>query len=594
MRDAGLSPENLQVVLVGHVDHGKSTLLGRLYADTGTIPESLTEKVRDICERQGKPFEHAFLFDAFLEEQEQGVTIDTARTFFHWKGRRYTVIDAPGHHEFIKNMVTGAARAEAAVLVIDAGEGIREQSRRHGYLLGLLGVRQIAVAVNKMDLAGFREEAFADIRREITGFLARLGIQPRWVVPVSARQGDNVTAPSERMPWYAGPTVLGCLEGFVKPLPPGDAPLRFPIQDVYKFDARRVLAGRVESGTLRVGDRLVFSPSNKSTAVRSIEAFNVPHPPVSAAAGQCTGLTLEDQLFLERGEIASHKESPPEVSDRFRANLFWLGAASLAPGRSYLLRLATREVEMQVEEIVRVLDASTLETVEHPPEIRRHDAAEVVVRTVRPIALDRFEDLEATGRFVVVDGYDVRGGGIVTGVLEGERDRFRREARRRDLEWREGEIREEERVTRNGHQSGLVLFTGPSGSGKARLGRILERKLFNNGRQVFLLDGKNLRAGLDADIAPGSGTEAARRFGEVAVVLLRAGFIVVCVTNDIPQEDHPVIRDLVHPHPVVNVHMDKVEGAPPPAADLFFRSDADFRTAARAIRDRMEAVGILF
>ena len=259
--------ETLNIVIVGHVDHGKSTLLGRLYSDTGSLPEGKLEKVQAICRQQGKEFEYAFLFDAFLEEQEQGITIDTARTFFIWKGRQYIIIDAPGHKEFLKNMISGAARAEAALLLIDALEGVKEQSRKHGYLLSLLGVRQFAVVVNKMDLVGYREDVFAGIEKEYREYLSQFKVSPQHVIPVSAKLGANIANRSSAMPWYGGPTVLDILGGFQEETARSDQPLRFPVQDVYKFDARRILAGRVAAGRMRVGDRPVFSPSNKSARI---------------------------------------------------------------------------------------------------------------------------------------------------------------------------------------------------------------------------------------------------------------------------------------------------------------------------------------
>src|SRR5438105_15023548 len=209
--DIAKPTENLSIVIVGHVDHGKSTLLGRLFADTGTLPEGKLEKVRDICRRQGKEFEYAFLFDTFLEEQEQGITIDSARTFFHWKHRQYIIIDAPGHKEFLKNMISGAARAEAALLLIDAQEGVKEQSKKHGYLLSLLGVRQVAVVVNKMDLVGYRQDVYGAIEKEYREFLAQLRVTPERFVPVSAKLGANIARQGEEMPWYTGPRVMESL-----------------------------------------------------------------------------------------------------------------------------------------------------------------------------------------------------------------------------------------------------------------------------------------------------------------------------------------------------------------------------------------------
>src|SRR5438552_137329 len=239
--------EHLNVVIVGHVDHGKSTLLGRLYADTGSLPDGKLDKVRDICRRQGKEFKYACRFDAFREEQEQGITIDTARTFFKWEGRHYIIIDAPGHKEFLKYMVSGAARAEAALLVIDAYEGVREQSKKHGYLLSLLGVRQVAVVLNKMDLVDYDQRVYDEIVAEYREFLNQLNVEPQGFIPASARQGENVASSGSAMPWYQGPTVLDALGMFVKETPPHQQPLRLPVQDVYKFDARRIVAGRVAS-----------------------------------------------------------------------------------------------------------------------------------------------------------------------------------------------------------------------------------------------------------------------------------------------------------------------------------------------------------
>ena len=263
-------PETLNIVIVGHVDHGKSTLLGRLYADTGSLPEGKLEKVQAICRQQGKEFEYAFLFDAFLEEQEQGITIDTARTFFIWNGRQYIIIDAPGHKEFLKNMISGAARAEAALLLIDALEGVKEQSKKHGYLLSLLGVRQFAVVVNKMDLVGYRQDVFDGIEKEYREYLGQFKVAPSCVIPVSAKLGDNIAMRSEQLSWYRGPTVLETLSRFQKEAARSEQPLRFPIQDVYKFDVRRILAGRITSGRLRVGERLVFSrPTRRPTSNRS-------------------------------------------------------------------------------------------------------------------------------------------------------------------------------------------------------------------------------------------------------------------------------------------------------------------------------------
>ncbi len=547
--------DHLQIVMTGHVDHGKSSLLGRLYMDAGIIPPSLMARVQDICDRQGKAFEHAFLFDAFLEEQEQGITIDMARTFFAWEGRRYAILDAPGHREFLKNMVTGASRAEAAVLVIDAAEGVMDQSRRHGYLLKLLGIPQVAVVVNKMDLLGYGQAAFERVQAEYTAFLGGLGMVPMAFVPASARDGENVVRRDGRMAWYHGPTVLEALGAFQKPLQPLDGPLRFMVQDVYKFDERRILAGRVESGTLRPGERLVFLPSGKSGVVRRLERFPEGAPPESAPAGTSTGLTLVEQSFLERGEVACREAEAPEVSDRFRAHVFWMGREPLRLGHRYTLRLGTQEVGVEVEAIHHSLDASSLESREAPGGLNRYEAGEVVLRTLRLLALDPYQVCATTGRFVLVAGYDIQGGGIVTEVLASARDRLRSEALAREQAWREGAVSLVERRHRNGHGPALILFAGSRGSGKAKLARALERRLFEAGRQTVLLDSRNLRSGLSSDLPMEAGEESLRRFGEAAALLLHAGLVVVCVTNHLQLEAHPLLKELAAPHPVLTVRL---------------------------------------
>ncbi|MDX1541282.1 MAG: GTP-binding protein, partial [Geminicoccaceae bacterium] len=324
------SASHLKIVIVGHVDHGKSTLVGRLIHDTGSLPDGKFEAIEAMCRRRGMPFEWAFLMDALQAERDQGVTIDTTQIRFSNAGRDYVIIDAPGHKEFLKNMVTGAAMSEAALLLIDADEGVREQSRRHGYLLHLLGVRQVAVLVNKMDLVGFDAGRFGHVVETYRAYLQGIGIEPGYFIPISARDGDNVASRSERTPWYQGPTVLGALAAFEPVARPRQRPLRMPVQDIYKFDQRRIIAGRIEAGALKVGDEVMFSPSNRTGRIKSIEAWSVPDtPPIEAGAGQSVGITLEEQIFVERGDVMSHLDHLPIETNVFRGRLFWLGHRKL-------------------------------------------------------------------------------------------------------------------------------------------------------------------------------------------------------------------------------------------------------------------------
>ncbi len=404
------------IVIVGHVDHGKSTLVGRLFYDTDSLPEGRYAAVARVCEETGKPFEFAFLLDALEEERDQGITIDTARARFHTARRDYVLIDAPGHKEFLKNMVSGAAAADAALLLIDAAEGVQEQSRRHGYLLHLLGIRQVVVVINKMDLVGYRQRAFADVRRAYLDFLAALGVHPQAVVPVSAREGDNIAAASARMPWYDGPTVVEALDAFAARPSREHLPLRFPVQDVYKFDHRRIIAGRVEAGAIAEGDTILFTPSGHRGVVKSIERWH-PSRTGPARAGESIGITLTEQLFIERGEVISHLADAPRAGAELRANLFWLGDRHLAPGRPYVLKLATQEVPCAAAGVSGVINTATLEHVA-AHEVAKNEVATVTLALKTPVAYDCFTDIVETGRFVLVDGYDVAGGGIVLPPVE--------------------------------------------------------------------------------------------------------------------------------------------------------------------------------
>jgi bifunctional enzyme CysN/CysC len=517
----------LKVTVVGHVDHGKSSLIGRLLHDTGALPDGKIEAIRAMCARRGMPFEWAFVMDAFQAERDQAITIDSSQIWFHTEKRGYVIIDAPGHKEFVKNMVTGAASADAALLVVDAGEGVCEQSCRHGYLLHLLGIGQVCVVVNKMDSVDYDAARFAEVERDIRTFLDGLEIEAAAVIPVSAREGDNIASPSSRMPWYDGPLVSEAMDGFTLPSAVFDAPLRFPVQDVYKFDARRIVVGRIESGRLAVGDTLLFSPSNKTARVNSIEAWNVSPAPQSAGAGQSIGITLNEQIFVERGEVASHLQRAPVETDVFRANLFWLGRTPLEAGARYTLKLNTAELPVTVQSVERVIDPTDLAALKGGA-IERNGVGEVVLQSSRIIALDEYRALPHGGRFVLIDGYDIAGGGIVS--MEGYPDqRDQITVRAFNVTDVDHGVTAALRRARNNHKGGVLWFTGLSGAGKSTIAVELERRLFADGRQTYLLDGDNLRGGLNANLgfSPEDRAENIRRVGEVAALFADAGFIVI-------------------------------------------------------------------
>jgi len=409
--------ELLKIVVVGHVDHGKSTIIGRLLYDTKSVPETAIERVKRISKEKGRPFEYAYLLDALEEEQKQGITIDTTQIKFSTPKRDYLIIDAPGHKEFLKNMVSGAANAEAALLVIDAAEGVQEQSKRHAYILSLLGIQKVYVIVNKMDMIEFSEKKFKEIKYEISTFLSKLNVYPQKYIPVSGFLGENIARKSDKMPWYKGETLLQALDLFEKDKELEDRPLRFPIQDVYKFDHRRVIAGRLESGRLKVGDEIKILPEGKVSKVKSIEFWPENNKKDEVVAGMSIGITIEDEFFNKRGEVIVHKnDNTLYVSDTFRANLFWLGKRNLEKNKTYKLKLVTQETECEIVSIDKVIDATTLETVENALEVRTNDVAEVTIKTREKICFDEFKVNPTTGRFVLVDEYDVSGGGIISGL----------------------------------------------------------------------------------------------------------------------------------------------------------------------------------
>jgi bifunctional enzyme CysN/CysC len=516
----------LKIVFVGHVDHGKSTLIGRILEETGSLPEGKIEALRASCQIQGRKFEYAFVLDALSEEQQQNVTIDTTQIQFRSPRRDYVIIDAPGHEEFLKNMITGAASADAAVIVIAADEGVREQSRRHGQLLSLLGIRQVVVAVNKMDLVEYAEAPFREIEKDYSTFLLEFGLLPQAFIPISSGTGANVTSESSAsIPWFKGTTLLGAIDKLSEAQSAADLPLRFPIQDVYRIENRRIFAGRIESGTLKVGDQLLFSPHNKTARVATIERWGTA-PAESAQAGESIGITLHDHIFIERGHIASHEVDAPIESNRVHAKVFWIGAEPLRVGARYRMKLVTQDVECHVVAVGSVIDAATLDsTSAERAELRINEVAEVTLQTRAPLVLDNHDRVPSMGRFVLVDGGNLIGGGIVSGAVYSRRKEIKSE----NIFWSESAITAKRRALRNQHRGAVVWLTGLSGAGKSTIARALEKELFHLSMHTYVLDGDNLRHGLNANLgfAPEDRAENIRRVSEVAKLMADAGTVVI-------------------------------------------------------------------
>ncbi|MFH1225481.1 MAG: GTP-binding protein [Candidatus Diapherotrites archaeon] len=406
--------ESLNLVLAGHVDHGKSTLIGRLFFDTDSLPKGKKEEIERECGSSGKEVEFAFVMDYLQEEREQGITIDTAHTYFKTAKRNYVIIDAPGHKEFLRNMITGASLAEAAILIVDAAEGVQEQTRRHAYVLSLLGMKQVIVALNKMDSVNYDKAKPESLGKEISEFLGRLGITPKFIIPISAKCGDNIAAKSKNMPWFTGPTVLEALDEFECMKKPTEQGLRYAVQDVYKIGEKRIYAGRVESGRIRSGQEIVFMPSGTKTRVKSVEEYLNPAKK-EAEAGESTGITTTEPVFAERGEIAGSAESVPHRAKRFRANIFWLAREGIQIPGEVTLKCSTQEGKAAIVSVARKMDSSTLETIsENAASIEANEVAEAVIETKKEIAVEKFSDFPTLGRFVLMRGTGTVAGGTVT------------------------------------------------------------------------------------------------------------------------------------------------------------------------------------
>jgi bifunctional enzyme CysN/CysC len=533
----GTTRPQVRIVIVGHVDHGKSTLVGRLLHETGSLPEGKLEMLKAVSARRGMPFEWSFLLDALQTERDQGITIDTTQIRFRTRSRDVVLIDAPGHAEFLRNMITGASQADGAVLIIDALEGVRDQTRRHGYLLHLLGIKQVAVVVNKMDRVAFSEARFNDISAEITSHLTGLGVTPSAVIPISARDGDGVTERTPRISWYNGPTVVDALDALEPARPLEALALRLPVQAIHKFDDRRIVAGRIESGSLSAGDEIVIMPSAKIAKIKTVESWPVTPVKGRQSAGRSVGITLDRELFIERGDVIAHVDAAPRDTRRLRARIFWLHDKPLLTGASILVRLGTKETRATVVAIEKAVDPGELASVE-TTSIARNHVGEIDISLAQALAADPYTDNPRTGRLVIEVNGRIAGGGLVLSVDAGQR------AIPVDIVPVESALRPDERSARYRHNGAVVWLTGLPGSGKSTLARALERRLFGQRGSPVLLDGDTLRAGLNGDLgfSAEDRAENIRRLAEVATHLARNGHIAIVAAVSPSAEDRAAAR----------------------------------------------------
>ncbi len=588
--------EQMNIVIVGHVDHGKSTVIGRMLSDTDSLPEGKLEQVKNYCKLNSREFEYAYLLDALKDEQSQGITIDSARCFFKSKKRDYIIIDAPGHIDFLKNMISGAARAESALLVIDAQEGVQENSKRHGYMLKMLGIEQVAVVINKMDLVDYKKSIFEKIKSEYNEFLKKIGIDPKEFIPVSGKKGDNVAKNTDKLSWFSGNTVLNLLDTFTKEPPLEDKPFRMPIQDIYKFtdkgDNRRIVAGRIESGTINTGEDVIFLPSNKHSKIKSIEEFNANEEIKQKKAGFSTGFTLKEQIYIQRGDIMCKVgDDLPKVSSLFRANIFWMGKNPLVKNKEYKLKLTTKSIPIKIKEIIEVLDASNLSN-SKKQKVKMHEVAKCEIECASAIAFDTIGKIQSTSRFVIVDNFDISGGGIITESIEDIQSETRHQVFLREQKWEYGKISPLKRARRYSQKPMVILITGRTGVDKKSLAKEVERYLFESGRFAYFLGIGNLLRGLDADIDKRKREEHIRRLGEVSHILLDAGLIVIATASDLTDQELKKVKTIIGKQDLANIIIGK--NGHKEEIDLHFEDDKKVKENLNKVIELLRFKNVIF
>ena len=512
-----------KIVIVGHVDHGKSSLIGRLMYELDQVPDGKYEELKKVSEKRGMDFEFAFLLDALQAERDQGITIDTTQIFFKTKKRNYVFIDAPGHKEFIKNMITGAASADIAILIVDVDEGIKAQTKKHAYILKLLGIKKVITLFNKMDKINYDENKYLQVRKQLEEYLTKINIKALNNIPISAKIGDNISTKSKKISWYDGKPLVNVLDNYNCNDNQMENILRFPVQDIYKVSDKRIIVGRIESGKINLGDELLVMPSNEKVKIKSFEEW--PKPKKEYNTGDCLGLTLSDEIFVDKGNIISHPNKPPKLMNTFEANLFWLNDKKMDLSKKYQLKINTGEYTVNIRKVNKIIDTESLESTNKKIP-NKNDVSEVVIHSSQLIPMDDYNVLTKTARFCLLDENEIVAGGIASLKNYPDQKELNSSSNIKPINF---DVTEVDRASRFNHRSGVIWMTGLSGSGKSTIAKEVERKLFSKDFNVFILDGDNLRMGLNRGLSfsPEDRTENIRRTAEVAKLFTDAGFIVI-------------------------------------------------------------------
>lgn len=539
----------LRFMTCGSVDDGKSTLIGRLLHDADLLlVDQLDALVKDSLKfGVGGEIDMALLLDGLEAEREQGITIDVAFRYFGTSRRRFIVADTPGHEQYTRNMATGASMSDLAVLLVDATKGLLRQTRHHAFIAWLLGIRDVVLAVNKMDLVGYDKAAFARIRDEFGAFAAPLGLTSVQAIPVAARFGENVVRPGPGMDWYSGPPLLGYLETVSVGKPRAAQGFRMPVQWVNRTANFRGYCGTIAGGRIRPGDTIVVAESGRSSRVERIVTFNGDSP--CAGAGDAVTLILAEHIDVSRGDVLASAEDSPTLSDALAAWIVWFSDEALFPGRSYLLKCGTRTVGATVTEIKHRVDTGNFSQLA-ARELHINDIGVVNVALDRPIAVDPYETNPTTGAFILIDRFSnaTVGAGMVRFPLR----------RGSNISWQAFDVTKESRARMKGQRPVMLWFTGLSGSGKSTIANLVERKLTALGRHTFLLDGDNVRHGLNKDLGftDADRVENIRRAAELGKLFVDAGLIALVVFISPFRAERRMARDLMEQGEFIEIFVD--------------------------------------
>ena len=541
----------LRFITCGSVDDGKSTLIGRLLYESRALLEDQLSALESDSKKhgtQGDDLDFALLVDGLSAEREQGITIDVAYRFFATEKRKFIVADTPGHEQYTRNMITGASTADVAVILVDARKGMLTQTRRHSYLVSLIGIRNVVLAINKLDMVGYSQEVFEQIDADYRAFASKLGIEHIQSIPLSALRGDNITERSANTPWYQGLSLMQFLESVELHQTREDAPLRMPVQWVNRPNLDfRGFSGRILGGSVRPGDAIRVLPSGKTSKVERIVTLNGDLP--QAVTGQSVTLTLSDEIDISRGDVIAAADAPPAVADQFEATLVWMGEEAMLPGRPYLMKLGASSISGSISQPKFQIDVNSLENLPAKT-LALNEIGVCTLSLDRAAPFDPYADNRDMGSFIVIDRYTHQtvGAGMLHFALR----------RSQNIHWQALEVDKSARTRLNGHKPGVIWLTGLSGAGKSTIANLLERRLHAQGVHTYLLDGDNVRHGLNRDLGftAADRVENIRRIGEVAKLMVDAGLMVVTAFISPFRSERQMARDLVAEGEFIEVFVD--------------------------------------